>query len=148
MFMIETRYLDRAEIPSIPTLDKAPAVIAYGPAGSAAFAGDVVIAAVVPAQATLLYEAALKAGVAQGAPAAFSRPACALVPVTANGNTLAVSFGCRGSRTFAGLPDEEMYVALPAARWGEITDRLLEVQRSNLTMANFYQAQRARLGKG
>jgi uncharacterized protein (DUF169 family) len=86
--------------------------------------------------------------VAQPAPAAFSRPSCALVPITANGKTLAVSFGCRGSRTFTGLPDEELLLALPAAKWAEITDRLLEVQRSNLTMGNYYQAQRAKLGRG
>src|SRR5260221_7318823 len=42
-FMIETRYLDRAEIPAIPTLAETPGVIAYAPAGSAAFKGDVVL---------------------------------------------------------------------------------------------------------
>jgi len=64
-FMIETRYLDRAEIPGIPTLAETPAVIAYAPAGHPAFSGDVVVLAVTPSQSTLVYEAALKAGIAQ-----------------------------------------------------------------------------------
>ena len=37
-----------------------------------------------------------------------------------------------------------MYVAIPGARWEEFVDRLIEVQRSNLTMGNYYQAQAAK----
>ena len=33
-FMVETRYLDAAEVPDIPTLDRAPAAVAYAPATS------------------------------------------------------------------------------------------------------------------
>jgi uncharacterized protein (DUF169 family) len=147
-FMIDTRYLAPAEVPGIPTLDTAPAAIAYAPAGSSAFAGDVVLAAVTPAQSTLLYEAALMAGVAQMTNAAFSRPSCAILPVSKNDKTLALSFGCKGNRVYTDLPEDEMYISLPAAKWDEITDRLLEVQRSNLTMGNYYQAQRAKFAGG
>jgi uncharacterized protein (DUF169 family) len=146
-FMVETRYLDRAEIPAIPVLRRPPAAVAYAPAGSSAFNGDVVVLAVTPAQSTLVYEAALKAGLAKVTNAAFSRPSCALLPISANEETLALSFGCKGNRTFTGLPDNEMYVSLPAARWDEITDRLLEAQRSNLVMGNYYQAQSAKFQK-
>jgi uncharacterized protein (DUF169 family) len=146
-FMVETRYLERAEIPGIPTLDQTPVAIAYAPAGSEAFKGDVVLLSVTPAQSTLIYEAALKAGVAQMANAAFSRPSCAILPYSAKQGMLALSFGCKGNRTFTRLPDEEMYVSLPAAKWDEVTDRFLEVQRSNLTMGNYYQAQNAKFGK-
>jgi hypothetical protein len=41
-----------------------------------------------------------------------------------------------------------MYISLPAAKWDEICDRFLEVQRSNLTMGNYYQAHHAKFGKG
>jgi uncharacterized protein (DUF169 family) len=146
-FMIETRYLDRAEIPAIPTLPETPAAIAYGPAGSSAFKGDVVLLALTPAQSTLIYEAALKAGVAQMSNAAFSRPSCAILPYSARQGLLALSFGCKGNRTFTGLPDDEMYISVPAAKWDEIVDRLLEVHRSNLTMGNYYQAHHAKFAK-
>jgi uncharacterized protein (DUF169 family) len=146
-FMFETRYLDRAEIPAIPTLTETPGAIAYAPASSTAFKGDVVLLALNAAQSTLIYEAALKAGVAQMANAAFSRPSCAILPHTKKEGVLALSFGCRGNRTFTGLPDDEMYVSLPAAKWDEIVDRFLEVHRSNLTMGNYYQAHHAKFAK-
>ena len=44
-FMVETRYLDAAEVPGIPTLDRAPAAVAYAPAASDAFKADVVLLA-------------------------------------------------------------------------------------------------------
>jgi uncharacterized protein (DUF169 family) len=146
-FMVETRYLDPAEIPGIPTLESPPGAIAYAPAGSAAFKGDVILLGATPAQSTLIYEAALKAGAAQIMNAAFSRPSCAILPVSAKEEVLALSFGCKGNRTFTGLPDEEMYISLPASKWDEITDRLLEVHRSNLTMGTYYQAHRAKFAK-
>ncbi len=131
----------------IPTLAETPGAIAYAPADSDAFTGDVVLLAVTPAQSTLIYEAALKAGVAEMSNAAFSRPSCAILPHTAQQGVLALSFGCRGNRTFTDLPDDEMYISLPAAKWDEIVDRLLEVHRSNLTMGNYYQAHHAKFAK-
>jgi uncharacterized protein (DUF169 family) len=143
-FMVETRYLDAAEVPEIPTLDRAPGAVAYAPATSDAFKADVVLLAVNAVQATLVYEAALKAGIANGAVAATSRPSCAILPASAKTEVVTVSFGCKGNRTFTTIGDEEMYVAIPGARWDDFVDRLIEVQRSNLTMGNYYQAQAAK----
>jgi uncharacterized protein (DUF169 family) len=143
-FMVETRYLDANEVPSIPTLDRTPAAVAYAPASSDAFKADVVLLAVTPAQSTLVFEAALKAGITRGAAGATSRPSCAILPAAAKTEVVAMSFGCRGNRTFTTVGDDEMYVAIPGPRWGDFLDRLVEVQRSNLTMGNYYQAQAAR----
>jgi uncharacterized protein (DUF169 family) len=143
-FMVETRYLDSAEVPGIPTLDRAPAAVAYAPATSTAFKADVVLLAVTPAQSTLVFEAALKAGIAQGAAGASSRPSCAILPAAAKTDLITISFGCKGNRTFTTVGDDEMYIAVPGARWDEFVDRLIEVQRSNLTMGNYYQAQAAK----
>ncbi|HMF42562.1 MAG TPA: DUF169 domain-containing protein [Polyangia bacterium] len=144
-FMVETRYLDAAEVPGIPTLDKEPAAVAYAPAGGDAFKADVVLLAVTPAQSTLVFEAALKAGIARGGAAgATSRPSCAILPASAKTEMVALSFGCRGNRTYSTLGDDEMYVAIPGPRWDDFVDRLSEVQRSNLTMGNYYQAQAAK----
>jgi uncharacterized protein (DUF169 family) len=94
-FMVETRYLDPAEVPGIPTLDKEPAAVAYAPASSEAFRADVVLLAVTPAQATLVFEAALKAGIARdGSAGASSRPSCAILPASAKTEVVAISFGC------------------------------------------------------
>lgn len=146
-FMVETRYLEMAEVPEIPTLERAPAVIAYAPIASDLLEGDVVLMAANPAQATLIFETALRAGISKGPAPGFSRPSCAVLPLGADQGILAMSFGCRGNRTFTSVGDDEMYLALPAARWNEFLDRAIEVQRSNLTMANYYQAQRAKLSR-
>jgi uncharacterized protein (DUF169 family) len=143
-FMVETRYLDPAEVPGIPTLDRAPAAVAYAPATSEAFKADAVLLAVTPAQSTLVFEAALKAGIAQGTAGASSRPSCAILPASAKTEVIAISFGCKGNRTFTTLGDDEMYIAIPGARWDDFVERLIEVQRSNLTMGNYYQAQAAK----
>ena len=145
-FMVETRYLDPAEVAGIPTLDREPAVVAYAPAASDLLRADVVLVAVTPAQATLLFEAALKAGIARGGTdvGATSRPSCAILPAAAKTELIALSFGCRGNRTFTTIREEEMYLAVPGPRWDDLCDRLIEVQRSNLTMGNYYQAQAAK----
>jgi uncharacterized protein (DUF169 family) len=143
-FMVETRYLDAAEVPGIPTLDKAPGAVAYAPAGSDAFKADVVLLAATPVQLTLVYEAALKAGISKGAAEATSRPSCAILPAAAKSEIVALSFGCRGNRTFTKIGDDEMYIAVPGSKWDEFVERLIEVQRSNLTMGNYYQAQSAK----
>ena len=147
-FMVETRYLDPAEVPSIPTLDRAPGAVAYAPASSEAFAADVVLMAATPAQATLVYEAALRAGIAEGPAGASSRPSCGILPAAAKSSVVAISFGCRGNRTFTAVGEGEMYLSIPGPRWDDFVDRLLEVQRSNLTMGNYYQAQAAKFKAG
>jgi uncharacterized protein (DUF169 family) len=144
-FMVETRYLDPSEVAHIPALENEPAAIAYAPATSEAFAADVVLMAVNPAQATLAFEAGLKAGIGRAEAMGIHRPSCAILPEVVRTGAMSISFGCRGNRTFTSLPDEEMYVAVPGARWDEFVDRLVEVQRSNLTIGNYYQAQAARL---
>jgi uncharacterized protein (DUF169 family) len=143
-FMVETRYLDSSEVAGIPTLEKSPGAVAYAPASSDAFEAHVVLMAVTAAQATLVYEAALKAGITQGPAGATSRPSCAILPAAARNELLTLSFGCRGNRTFTKVGEDEMYVAVPGGRWNDFLDRLVEVQRSNLTMGNYYQAQAAK----
>lgn len=143
-FMVETRYLDPAEVPAIPTLDRAPGAVAYAPASSDAFKADVVLMAATPVQLTLVYEAALKAGISKGAAEATSRPSCAILPASAKTEIIALSFGCRGNRAYTKLGDDEMYVSVPGSKWDAFVDRLIEVQRSNLTMGNYYQAQNAK----
>lgn len=148
-FMQETRYFDRGEIAALPSLERPPAAVAYAPANSDAFRADVVLVAATPAQSTLIFEAALKAGVTQGGAGTISRPSCATLPVTARTQMFALSFGCRGNRSFTALGEDELYLSIPAARWDDVLDRIIEVQRSNLTVGDYYQAQRAKFaGKG
>jgi uncharacterized protein (DUF169 family) len=138
MFMAEKNYVATAEVPGIPTLSRSPGAIAYGPIDGVRFKSDVVLIAAKPAQAMLIYEAAIKAGAGRAVTNAFGRPACAILPLTmANGET-SISLGCKGNRTFTGLPDEEMYVAIPGDKWDAVIEKFAEAHEANVAMEKYY----------
>ena len=143
-FMVGNSYIEMAEVPGIPTLEQSPAYVAYAPAESAPFQPDVVLVAARPGGAMLLYEAALRAGAGNALTNILGRPGCAVVPLTRKSGAAALSFGCKGNRTFTGLPDDELYVAIPGNRWDAVCDKFAEIARANLAMAEYYRSQQAR----
>ncbi|MEX2263532.1 MAG: DUF169 domain-containing protein [Bryobacteraceae bacterium] len=141
-FMIANRYLEMAEVPGIPVLPKAPAYVAYAPAEAAPFQADVVVIAADPATAMLVYEAALRAGAGSALASALGRPGCAVLPLTRNSGTAAVSFGCKGNRTFTGLPDSQMYLCIPGGKWDAVVRELAVVRQANRAMGEYYAGQK------
>ena len=138
VFMTENNYVATAEVPGIPTLARSPGAVAYGPMDGAGFKPDVVLIAAKPAQAMLIYEAAIKAGAGSALTNVLGRPACAILPLTmANGQT-SISLGCKGNRTFTGLADEEMYVVIPGDKWEAVIEKLTEAHEANVAMGNYY----------
>jgi uncharacterized protein (DUF169 family) len=146
--MEQVGYVAMAEVPGIPTLAQAPGYVAYAPVDRATFPPDVVVVAARPAQAMLLYEAALKAGAGDALTNLLGRPGCAVLPLTANSRSVALSFGCIGNRTFTGLGDDELYVCVPGDRWDAVQARLAEVRGANAAMREHYTAQQARFPVG
>lgn len=142
-FMAQNKYVAMEEVPGIPTLGQAPGAVAYGPIEGAGFKADVVLIAAKPAQAMLIYEAALKAGAGGALTNALGRPACAVLPLATGSGETSISLGCKGNRTFTGLPDEEMYVAVPGDKWPAVAGKLAEAQQANETMGSFYQGRKA-----
>lgn len=137
--MVQNGYLDLGQVPAIPVLDAGDKIIAYAPVESAAFEPSVVLLAVKPAQAMLLYEAALAAGLGNSPLSVLGRPACGVLPLAHNAQTAALSLGCIGNRTFTGLPDDELYVALPGASWQTVVDHLQDTLDANQAMGSQYQ---------
>lgn len=146
--MVQADYLAMSEVPGIPTLKQSPKVVAYAPVNGddLPFNADVIIVACNPAQAMLLYEAAIKAGASNGIASALGRPACAVLPMTLNTNSVSLSLGCKGNRTFTTLPDGEMYVSIPADKWQAVTDKLNEALAANDTMGQFYSGRKEQFG--
>jgi uncharacterized protein (DUF169 family) len=142
-FMVRNNYIRMEEVPGIPTLPKAPAAIAYGPAGETSFAPDVFVVAANPAQAMLLYEAAIRAGAGNALTNILGRPGCASLPLALASGVAALSFGCKGNRTFTGLTDSELYFVLPASHWDNLSAELATVAAANLCMRDHYQSQSA-----
>jgi uncharacterized protein (DUF169 family) len=142
-FMIQTGYLQMVEVPMIPVLPKAPRFVAYGPAEDGRFRADVVVIAARPAEMMLIYEAALRSGAGNLATPALGRPACAALPMALNSGFSALSFGCKGNRTFTGLPDDELYLAIPGTKWEAVVEALLTIAAANNTMADHYRKHEA-----
>jgi uncharacterized protein (DUF169 family) len=141
--MVENGYIEMAEVPGIPRLEQAPAAVAYGPADAPSFAPDLVLLTLTPAQAMLVYEAALRAGTGAAVTNLLGRPSCAVLPMTMSTSQAGVSLGCAGNRLYAGLRDDEMYVTIPGARWDDFKSRLAEIVATNERMGDYYRAHEA-----
>ena len=141
--MAGNNYVASSEVPGIPTLARSPGVVAYGPIDEAGFRPDVVLIAGKPAQAMLVYEAALKAGAGSALTNGLGRPACAVLPLTVAGGQASISLGCKGNRTFTSLSDDEMYVAIPGDKWEAVVEKLTETHEANAAMAQYYSSRKA-----
>lgn len=137
-FMVESDYLREEEVASIPTLGTTPQVVAYAPADSGAFEPSVVVVAADPGRAMVLFEAALRAGAGDPATTILGRPGCAIVPKAVNGGRAALSFGCIGNRTYTGLPDSELYLAIPGDQWEAVANAVEEITSANASMESYY----------
>jgi uncharacterized protein (DUF169 family) len=137
-FMVTSGYLQIAEVPMIPVLPKTPQYIVFGPVEERRFRADVVVVAARPAAMMLIYEAALRCGVGNIATPALGRPGCAVIPMAFNSGATALSLGCKGNRTFTGLPDEEMYLSIPGTKWDAVVEALETILNSNATMETHY----------
>jgi len=142
-FMVANHYLDMKEVPGIPVWSRPPQVVAYGPEGQTSFNADAVIVAAPPASAMLLYEAAIRAGAGGALANVLGRPGCAVLPLVEKTGALSLSFGCKGNRTFVGLPDSDIYVALPARHWAAIAKELEVVISANHAMGQYYQSKKS-----
>ncbi|HEY7789520.1 MAG TPA: DUF169 domain-containing protein [Vicinamibacterales bacterium] len=139
--MVDAGYLRPSDVLSIPTLPRTPAVVAYAPVGQAAFHPDVVLLTVTPAQGMLIYEAALRLGDGSSQMvSALGRPACAVLPFVQGGSQAALSLGCKGNRVYTGLPDDQMYFAIPAAQWERFEEIVRTIVQANGAMGAYYEA--------
>jgi uncharacterized protein (DUF169 family) len=139
-FMAANDYLSEEEVPSIPTLDRTPGVVAYAPADAAMFEPSVVVVAVEPGRAMVLFEAALRVGAGDPAATILGRPSCGVIPQVANSGRAALSFGCIGNRTYTGLPDNELYLAIPGDKWEAVADAVEEITSANSSMESYYKS--------
>ena len=136
--MAEAGYVDPSEVPSIPTVWEPPAYIAYAPVGTAPFVADVVVVAATPAQAMLLHEAALRAGVTPMTAPVAGRPGCAVLPLAMQTGEAALSLGCAGNRLTTGLAPGELYSAIPGPAWPAVVDALPDILAANDRMSVLY----------
>lgn len=142
-------YFREAEVRNVPTVQKEHHVIVYGPlADFESFAADLALLIATPFQAMLVTEATGGAAWEGGGPAAIlGRPACAVIPSALNRNAAASSFACMGARTFAGIGEDELLQAVPAAVLPRLAEQLPKILAANAAMKAYYAAQKARFAQ-
>ena len=141
-FMVQNNYLAMSEVAGIPTLKFAPKVIVYAPLAQNRFEPDVVLIAAKPAQAMHLYEAALSAGAGNALMNVLGRPGCAILPLAINQNSASLSLGCKGNRSYTGLPDTEMYVAIPGKHWNAVVEKIVEKTAANQAIGEYHESRK------
>jgi uncharacterized protein (DUF169 family) len=133
-------YIKMDDIPGIFRLPSAPATIIYAPLADAPVDPDVVMFAGQPASVMLLEEAAMRAGVAAQLPM-LGRPTCMAIPAALAQGTVA-SAGCIGNRTYTGLGDDELYVAVPGRDLERIAVAVETIAAANKKMAEYHRERR------
>lgn len=145
--MGKIRYFDPAEVEHVPTVKKPHQVIVYGPLKDfQTITPDVAMVICSPFQAMLLSEA-VGAVAWQGTDNAahlFGRPACAVIPSAMQDNATSASVGCMGARTFAEIGEDQLLVAIPAARLEDAERQLDVIAGANDEMRAFYANHKSR----
>jgi uncharacterized protein (DUF169 family) len=141
--MFDLGYVRPEEVPQIPRLAKAPAVVVYSPLGDAQATPDVVLFACQPRSAMLLNEAANRAGVASGAPA-LGRPTCMALPASLQHGAI-FSLGCIGNRVYTGLGEDQMYFVVRGQDSETIADALEVVNSANAALNDYAIGRRQKL---
>lgn len=140
-------YVRPEDLPQIPVLSSRPKHVVYGPLASSPADPDVVLLFVAPSEILILSEAAQQ--VEGGLPPAMGRPACAIVPQTANSGKAALSLGCCGARAYLDVftPDVALF-ALPGKNLAAYVERIDRLAQANRTLTKFHDLRRKRVEQG
>ena len=143
--MDKIEYFKAAEAGQVPTVKKGHAVIVYGPLlAFGEIKPDLALFLATPFQAMMISEAS--GAVAWGNATemrASGRPACAVIPSALDRAGTAVSMACMGARTFAGIREGELIVALPAPALERLGAELPKILAANSEMKCFYDGRKA-----
>ncbi len=145
--MGKIQYLEPAEVKNVPAVEKAHEVVVYGPLKSfQSLEPDVVMMICTPFQAMLFSEATgdIAWRGERSEAHVFGRPACAVIPRSLKDSATSTSLGCMGARTFAGIQEHELLVAIPASRLAKAQPGISAILAANSEMRAYYQEHRSR----
>lgn len=139
-------YLEAAEAQHVPKVENGHRVIVYGPLRDfERVKPDVALLICAPRQAMVISEASgIVAWGGAAAARSLGRPACAVIPSALKTGSTMVSMGCIGARTFAGIDDQELIVAIPASGLKKLEELLAKIIEANSAMRNYYQEHKSR----
>ena len=127
--LVESGWVTPDMFPEIPTLDRKPGAITYGPLDATPVDPDVVFIRVNGKQLMTLKDA-LPGLHVEG------KPQCHIVPMAAGGE-VAASVGCALSRVRTGMKPDEMTCAIPAAKLEEVIASLRSTVGADSAVATY-----------
>lgn len=145
--MVKLNYIRMEEVPGIPRRTDAFGVAIYAPLSDAPFEPDVVLVRGNARQIMLLTEAAKAANIEHDA-ITMGRPTCAMIPAAIESERGVSSFGCVGNRVYTGIPDDELYLAIPGSKVAEVVDKLEVICNANRALETFHQEHAAAVASG
>jgi uncharacterized protein (DUF169 family) len=120
----------------VAALSRRPDGVRYGPLADATTDPDLVLLRVTPRQMMEISDAV---------PVEWSgKPQCQILPRAAEMGVIAASMGCALSRARTGMGDDELTVAVPAARIEELVEGLRLVCRADEAVVGYARADLAR----
>jgi uncharacterized protein (DUF169 family) len=143
--MTQLGYLRGEEVPGIPRREEAFGVAIYGPLSAAREIPDVVLLCGNARQLMLLEEAALAAGIGDGAPL-MGRPTCAAIPLALSSQRSVSSLGCIGNRVYTDMGDDEFYYVLPGKHLAAVVAQLAKIINANHELEKYHRARKQTIG--
>jgi uncharacterized protein (DUF169 family) len=128
--LVEAGWVTADVFPQIPTLDRRPNYITYGPLAETPIDPDVVFIRVDGKQMMTLSDAMSSELRIEG------KPQCHIVPLAEKGE-VAASVGCALSRVRTAMKPDEMTCAIPASRLAEVVDRLRVTLEADGAVASY-----------
>jgi uncharacterized protein (DUF169 family) len=141
--MMQIGYIKAEELGGIFRLPQTPAAVVYAPLGDTPVAPDVVVIIGRPGRLMVLQEAAIRAG-AVTQPLLLGRPTCMALPA-AMATGVVLSTGCIGNRVYTGAGEDELYIAVPGPRLGDVAAELSTALAANAALLDYHTARRAAL---
>jgi uncharacterized protein (DUF169 family) len=122
--MVETGYVDPAEVAAMPALPLGHAAIVYGPLESLPLDPEAVLLVGLSEQVMLLGEALGVARLDGPGLTVMGRPTCAAVSAAILRDQPRGSLACVGARIFAGFQPGELLMVVPAGQLGRLAGAL------------------------
>ena len=65
-------------------------------------------------------------------------PTCAAIPAVMQSGSTARNLGCIGNQVYAGLDDDELYVAIAGSQLDNVIDKMVAIANANNALEKFH----------
>jgi uncharacterized protein (DUF169 family) len=135
--LFQSGWVTEADVPGIAHVAEKPEAIVYGPLADLPVEPDVAFLRLNAKQAMVLDDAL-------GRVRFEGKPQCHIVAIAKEQGDIAVSVGCMLSRVRTGMSNNELTCAIPAARLGEVVEKLRKNAGIERTVASYAAADAGR----